>query len=869
MIRAGRWASAADVERFQVSAEAAASLDHASIVPIYDVGVHDCQPYLSMKLIEGGSLAERIRGTPQPPREAAKLVAQVARAVDFAHQRGILHRDLKPANVLLDTEGRPFLTDFGLAKWVNRDQDLTPSGITVGTPSYMAPEQAFPARVRTGNGPADSGAGLTTRADVYGLGAVLFELLTGRPPFKGETALDTLLEVLEKPATPPRGLSPALDRDLEIVCLKCLEKDPSRRYATAADLADDLERYVRGEPISARPSGMLERTWRRIRRQPVVSALLLALGLSLVGGVGAVTMEWRRAEDNLADARAQKRQADQNAAAADEQRDKAEKHAAALEIQRKETDREHTALVQEYGLFRRAVSELCQRATQVTGSESLKRSLLTGAVPYFEGFVKRHGHDPIVESNLALTYLFLGELSAEAGAIDEALQSYEKARGVLEWLLANHASDQHRGNLATVHYRIAVLLTGKGLNDEAARNLLKTCTIAEPLCNRAQPDLENLSLVASAWNRRAYLHFDAKEYARAEECYARNVALMEEVVRLGSDKPDHRRKIADGILNVAHARGLQGRRDEAHAMYCKAVDAFRPLLATTNPVSWHVNAHNALEHTAGTGPGRAAMLGEIAASHRRTGHAYLNAKQYLQALARYREARKAADEWAKKDGESVEPRSELAKCHYDMAVVLDRLGEPEEAVRHLETARDLRLPLVEREPKRPDLRYDLGLTFTSLAEKLEYVGRHHDALSALRDGAEQYRLALNGPTPRGPSRLALAANLLAQAGLERRSGRLGAAEAALAERRQLLQDQPQELYATAREFAALALFATGGKGTPSPEEEANRRRYAGLAVATLREAIACGYKDVDRARTDAAFAPLRRLPEFNALVTKP
>src|SRR5262249_46045902 len=252
------------------------------------------QPFFSMKLIEGGSLTQRIAGKPQPPREAARLVALVARAVDFAHQRGILHRDLKPANILLDAEGRPYLTDFGLAKRGQRDSDLTPPGMTVRTPSYMAPEQAFPARAGATPGATE----LTTRADVYGLGAVLFELLTGRPPFRGVTPLDTLLEVLEKPATPPRDLAPGVDRDLEIICLKCLDKDPAQRYATAAELADDLERSLRGEAINARPSGLLERAWRRVKRQPVIFSLLLALGLSLVGGVSAVTWQWRRAQDN-------------------------------------------------------------------------------------------------------------------------------------------------------------------------------------------------------------------------------------------------------------------------------------------------------------------------------------------------------------------------------------------------------------------------------------------------------------------------------------------------------------------------------------------------------------------------------------------
>ncbi len=617
MIRAGRWASSADVQRFQLEAEAAASLEHANIVPIYDVGIHEGQPYLSMKLIDGGSLAEHVRDKRPPVAEAVRLVAVVARAVDFAHQRGILHRDLKPANVLLDGDNRPYLTDFGLAKWVDREQDLTPSGIAVGTPSYMAPEQAFPARA----GVASAAAGLTTRADVYGLGAVLFELLTGRPPFRGDTPLDTLLEVLEKPAPQPRGLVPALDRDLEIICLKCLEKDPAQRYATAAELADDLERYLRGEPINARPSGMLERAWRRVKRQPVVFSLLLALGLSLIGGIAAVTWQWRRAEDNLAQKQVEWQRAETLLIEKEEQRLKAQKHANEANEARQKAE-------QEYQRFNTAVSDFCQRTTTSGVSDpsslALKRSLLQAALPHFEGFVKRRGHDEVVENNLALTYLFLGEMDAKP---DASLALYQKARTLLEGLVANHPNERRIGNLALAHYRIGVLLDEKGRRDEAAVNYERTCALIKPLCDVERPNVEDIGLLASAFNRLGYYHTDAKRDDRAEECFERHVALCKQVTRLGLDRPDDRRKIADGILNVAHSLARAGRRETAHQKYGEAIEAFRPLLTPTSPVGWHVNAHNALENFADTGPGRAALARELSASHRAAGHAYRSARR--------------------------------------------------------------------------------------------------------------------------------------------------------------------------------------------------------------------------------------------------
>ena len=241
MLLRGANASSIDLARFRAEAEAAARLDHPHIVPIHAVGDHDGQPYFTMAHVEGTTLARLLADGPIPPIEAARLLAPVCRAIDYAHRRGVLHRDLKPSNILIDREGQPLVSDFGLAKRVDSDAGLTHSGDVVGTPSYMPPEQAA-------NGRGDLGPA----SDVYSLGAILYQMLTGRPPFQAARPVDTILLVLEQDPLPPRLLNPKADRDLEMIALKCLQKPIDLRYPTAAALADDLEAYLAGEPISAR-----------------------------------------------------------------------------------------------------------------------------------------------------------------------------------------------------------------------------------------------------------------------------------------------------------------------------------------------------------------------------------------------------------------------------------------------------------------------------------------------------------------------------------------------------------------------------------------------------------------------------------------
>lgn len=269
VITAGALASRAMVERFRIEAQVAASLSHPGIVPIYEIGEAEGQQFFSMELIDGPRLDHFHERKPLPPRVAVDIIIRVAEAVHFAHQRGILHRDIKPGNILLDRHGSPHLTDFGLAKVLERESTLTHTVAMLGTPSYISPEQA------RGNNKE-----LTTATDVYGLGAVLYELLTGLPPFAGGTTFETIRLVLEQEPRPPSTLNPIVDKDLETICLKCLEKEPGRRYSTAEALAQDLQHWRRGEPIIARPVGVVERGVKWARRRPGRAILVGALALA-------------------------------------------------------------------------------------------------------------------------------------------------------------------------------------------------------------------------------------------------------------------------------------------------------------------------------------------------------------------------------------------------------------------------------------------------------------------------------------------------------------------------------------------------------------------------------------------------------------
>jgi serine/threonine protein kinase/Tfp pilus assembly protein PilF len=513
MIAAGQLATPAQVQRFQIEAEAAARLDHPNIVPIYEVGMYDGRHFYSMKLIEGGALSQSLAERPSTfsIREAVTLLATVARAVHYAHQHGVLHRDLKPTNILLDARGQPHVTDFGLAKLFEEDPALTPSSAVLGTPAYMAPEMA------TGKA-----AEATTAADIYGLGAVLYELLAGRPPFRADNVPALLQKIVEEDPPPVAdGLVPRPPRDLEIICLKCLEKNPANRYASTAALADDLENWRDGKPILARPASGAEKFWRWCRRKPAVAALWGALALALSSGVTGVIWAWQRAK-------------------ADEER----AHIEAAKTR-------HFASFLHQMLYRIGPSVALGRDT------TLLREILDQTAGRLGTELT---NQPIVAAELydtiGHTYYDLGEYSKAAAMHREAVQLRRTAggTGTAEFAQSLHLLSQ---DLAVLNQ----LREAEDLNEQA-------------IAIRKAVFGPNDRKVADSLNNQGNVYFRQTNYNRAQQCFEEALEIYRRATVTD---------IASVLNNLANVFTMRHDYPKAEQLYREAVDKARASYGDSHP----------------------------------------------------------------------------------------------------------------------------------------------------------------------------------------------------------------------------------------------------------------------------------------------
>jgi serine/threonine protein kinase len=406
MVLAGAHASAQQLSRFNIEAEAVARLQHPNIVQIYEVGEQEGLPFFSLEFVNGGPLDKKIAGMPQPVAEAAQMTEAMARAMHFAHEQGIAHRDLKPANILLTSDGIPKITDFGLAKRLEEiDSSQTRTGTIMGTPSYMAPEQA--------RGEIHSVGPLS---DLYTLGAILYELITGRPPFQGASAVETVMMVTSQETLPPSRLQPKTPRDLETICLKCLQKEPAKRYANCFELAEDLRRFQAGEPILARPIGQTERLWRWCKRNPRLAGMISTISILLV--TGFVGSTW--AAVTIRQERNQKETERQAAVTAREEADAARKLAQQNELV---ANSQAELSLETIGML---IKKVQRQLSKDPGMMSLKRDILQTAMDGLKRVANRAGMEGKMQRSMEDAYFRMGELATEFGESEEALGYFER-----------------------------------------------------------------------------------------------------------------------------------------------------------------------------------------------------------------------------------------------------------------------------------------------------------------------------------------------------------------------------------------------------------------------------------------------------------
>ncbi len=654
MILAGAHAAAGQLSRFRAEAEAAARLQHPNIVQVYDVGERDGLPFLSLEYVDGGSLDQRIAGSPQPTRQAAALVQVLARAMAYAHERGVVHRDLKPANVLLTAAGAPKVADFGLAKRLEDDTTATRSGMVVGTASYMAPEQAAGRAHEVG--PA---------SDVYALGAVLYELLTGRPPFRGGSLYETLRLVRTREPVPPRQLAAGVPRDLETVCLKCLQKEPKKRYPGADGLADDLGRFLAGEPVHARRVSAPERLWRWARREPRLALLAGAVAvLLLTVALGSLAFAWRlkRQRDETERAR---QEADASAAAEKEARRLADENAQAARHSAELAIRQHgQALDRVVGMVQRLHGRL-EQGPAAAGPEAqvLREAVLKEALDALAEASREAEKGGITSFTMVAAHYKMGTLFRTLGRPAEGVRQYEQARAVLGRLGAERPRDDKvRGNLALVLAALGdATLDAGGSATEARAFYRQALEVQDDLT--AHPRNGAYS-EADGWRLRAnYLQALGKadvllgDPAAGREQFLQALALREKLAAGGNDLfRSFLGDIYEALGDVSWRLGDAGATD----------DYYRKALAIREALAAKYRADGAVQ-------------GALASARCGYGDARLRLGHPQEALDLYRQALPAREVGAKKSPYNVRAQAALAYTHYRIATALLRLKQREGA----------------------------------------------------------------------------------------------------------------------------------------------------------------------------------------------
>ncbi len=717
MIKSGQLANEQEIRRFQTEAELAAGLDHPNIVPVFEVGEIDGRHFFSMGYVEGESLEQRLLAGPMPLRDAARLLMVVAEAIHYAHEKGVIHRDLKPGNIMLSNrpvrsgpESRgvaspeaacpredsssdletlvPRVTDFGLAKQLADDSDLTVAGQVLGTPGYMPPEQADG---RVGD--------IGPYSDVYSLGAILYCLITGRPPFQAAGMMKTLRQVVECEPASPRQLNWAIDQDLETICLKCLEKEPKRRYRSARALADELRRYLDHRPIRARSIGRLAHLWRWCRRRPALATLSATLVIALLAGTTVSTYYAVQANRNAQIYRWEKLHAAHQADLAQ----------AALRNERQAHAKLKASLAETEQTIRRWV-ETANNAELLREPRfrPLLKRLLQDALTHYTRFVEQHDSDQDTPTRIRLAYAFfeIGKINDRSGATSEAIAAYRQAISQYQRLTKDHPEDVRLLRaLAKCYCNCGALLVESGAADQAREPLQKAGTLFEELVKSVPARSDDWSDLATTWESCGLLFGDNGDLAKGLDYRERALQIR---IRQQRDHPNDD-EIASNVAGSYHRVALS-RLD---------------LGETDNTVELLEESEAILDRLLKDKPRNAGYLSSLADVRNTLGTLLWQTGEYAAAIAVFQNRRDTYEQLVKNYPAISHYRFNLAGSYFNIAGVYKRVGRRAETMEAYQKARTLFQDLATEDPSFPGYRSSLAGVYFN--EGNYYTGTHHSA----------------------------------------------------------------------------------------------------------------------------------------------
>jgi len=678
IVLAGAHAGWSERSRFRVEAETAARLKHPNIVSIYEVGEQDDVPYLALEFVEGGSLAQALSRSPLAPSEAAVLAETLARAMEYVHQHGIVHRDLKPANVLLTAEGVPKIADFGLAKWLDVPSGHSQSGTILGTPNYMAPEQARGEAKLAG--PA---------IDVYALGAILYEMVAGRPPFRAATPQETVQQLLTEDPLPPSRLQPQLSRDLETICLRCLQKEPSRRYASAGALADDLRRFLDGKPIEARPTPSWERVLKWTRRRPGAAAVLAVSAVATVALV-ASTLAYN--------ARLLRERAN-----ADAQRD-------AARTAQRQAEADFRLALDAVKRFYTEVSE--NKLLNVPTLDPLRIELLERARDFYQRIAQERPDDPDVQAEWARAGWRLAVMVSDARSVPEGISLMVGPMTIQERLAYRYPDrPEYRSDLARSDNNLGIMHRRNNQDDLAGKDWERALALRDQLV-REHPDdfLYRRDLAQTRLNLGNWYGSEGQP-ERAEESYRRALAILESLVR---EAPDAARPRSDLLVTHFALDPSRIRYDLASTYFNLAV-LLRDLARSARAAEAFQQALDHLGRLVREQPGGNKPRHLLAKTHYELGLLHQADGQIARAAASWLRSREMLATLAREHPEIWVYRYNLALNLRSLSLVADATGRPAEADETRRSAREIEERLVREHPEARSCYYDAAVVYLSFS----------------------------------------------------------------------------------------------------------------------------------------------------------